>query len=106
LLNFGGMVLLRFGWFNFDILVRKRFGHWSNVGTVKNKQKLSQWLINCSRLQVFFFFRLWFWSAHKLHVIKLDFISLKVHPPISRITVHETMSGRLEVGTFHYFFCS
>jgi hypothetical protein len=104
--NFGGMVLLRFGCFNVDILVRKRFGHWSNVGTVKNKQKLSQWLISCSRLQVFFFVGLWFWSADKLHVIKLDFISLKVHPPISRITVHETMSGRLEVGTFHYFFCS
>ncbi len=56
LLNFGGMVRLRFGCFNFNILMRKRFGHWSNVGTVKNKQKLSQWLINCSRIRVFVFF--------------------------------------------------
>ncbi len=39
LVNFDGMVLLRLGCFNFDILMRKRFGHWSNVGTVKNKQK-------------------------------------------------------------------
>ncbi len=70
LVNFDGMVLLRLGCFNFDILVRKRFGHWSNVGTVKNKQKLSQWLINCSRLRVFYFFGLWIWLGDSCYVAR------------------------------------
>jgi hypothetical protein len=58
---------------------------------------------------LFCFVGLWSWSADKLHVhpyYEIGFYKLtvlKVHPPISRITAHAAMPGRLEHSNIAFY---